>query len=192
MAIETPGPLYSYDDYAAIDDGRRYEVVEGELVSMPSPSHRHQELVLRLTIALREHVRVRRAGTVVLAPFDVVLKSERPAVVLQPDVVFVSDEHRDRLTKANLQGAPDLAVEVLSPTNARLDRMRKLRLYARYGVRELWLVPFDVDRVEVLTLGPGGRYGKAALVEPGDVLNSPLLPGFSLNVAEIFDDLPAP
>jgi len=110
---------------------------------------------------------------------------ERPAVVVQPDLIFVARAHGERLASHGLVGVPDIAVEVLSPSNARIDTIRKLGIYARHGVREYWIVPDEFDRIEVLRLD-GARYGKPQLYEPGEVLSSPLLPGFALEVAELF------
>src|SRR4051812_46419203 len=90
MSLELPTGLLSYDDYAAIDDGKRYEVIEGELILTPSPTRRHQRLVHRIATALEQHGQSHGAGEAYLAPFDVVLRAERPAVVLQPDVLFVT------------------------------------------------------------------------------------------------------
>jgi Uma2 family endonuclease len=186
MAIEVAHPLFSYDDYAALDDGNRYEVIEGELIMPPSPTVNHQIIVGQLNFLLDAHVRATGAGTVLTAPLDVVLRSERPGVVVQPDLMFVSKENFEILTKANIQGAPDLAIEVLSPSNQRLDTIAKRRIYAQYGVKEYWIVFPDADRIEVFTLSGTATYGKPTLYEPGDTLKTPLLPGFELALAFVF------
>lgn len=188
MAIEQPARPLSYDDYAAIDDGQRYQVVAGELVVTPAPSHRHQYVQAQLVRWLGNHVAASRAGVILGAPHDVVLRADRPAIVLQPDVLFIAQARRAIATEANVQGAPDLVAEILSPATARLDMMRKLPLYAEAGVAEAWIVPFHVDRVEVYRLDAAtGRYGKPQLFEPGDVLTSACLPGLALPVAELFE-----
>jgi Uma2 family endonuclease len=188
MATETPGKLFSYEDYAALDDGKRYQVLDGELIETSAPSERHQNVALNLAMILKSFVRENKLGKVMIAPFDVVFKAERPATVLQPDVLFVSKERKGIFTGANIHGVPDLVVEVLSPSSARLDVVRKLRIYAIYGVREYWIVPSDFDRVEVLKLDAGGTFAKPQLFEPGETLASALLPGFTLNVADLFED----
>lgn len=186
MAIDTPYFLSSYEDYAALDDDRRYEVLDGELVEMsPSPSRRHQYVTQRIFVALDAHART-GAGEAYIAPLDVVLQAFRPATVLQPDVLFVKRDHADRLTDANIQGPPDLVVEVLSPSRARVDSVRKLALYARFGVPEVWFVPVDADRVDRLALGENGLYGPPQAFCPGDTLQTPLLAGFTLEIAELF------
>lgn len=188
MALELPGRLLSYDDYAAIDDGHRYQVVDGVLVMSPTPNRRHQYIVLHLGLLLAPFVEREGLGEVAIAPLDVVLKAERPAVVVQPDVMFVSRARRDLLTPANIQGAPDLVVEVLSPGTVRMDMGRKQALYAAHGVREYWVVPYEFDRIEVRTLGVESRFGKPQIFEPGDRLTTPLLPGLELDVAAIFPE----
>jgi Uma2 family endonuclease len=189
MSLENPTRLLSYDDYAAIDDGQRYQVIEGELVLTTSPALRHQWVVPLIWQALHQHAVATKAGKALIAPFDVVLRAERPAVVVQPDVLFICSEHLEIVTPANVQGVPDLVVEVLSPSNARLDAIRKLGLYAKYGVQEVWFVPLDFDRVETLRLQPDGHYAKPQLFLPGEEVSSALLPGFALPVASLFEGL---
>lgn len=186
MATEIRRTGLSYDDYAALDDGARYQVVEGELVMTPSPSVRHQRLVMAIGFGLREFVRPRKLGEVFIAPLDVVLRAERPATVLQPDVLFVSRDRGKQVTQLNLQGPPELIVEVLSPSNARLDTVRKSRLYAEYGVDECWFVSHEFDRVEVWRRPTDGTYGFRELYLPGQQLATDLLPGFLLDVAALF------
>jgi Uma2 family endonuclease len=187
MSLENPTHLLSYDDYAAIDDGLRYQVIEGELVLMTSPARRHQWIVPLIWQALHQYAKT-AGGAAYIAPFDVVLRAERPAVVLQPDVLFVLADRLQVISDANVQGAPDLAVEVLSPSNARLDTIRKLGLYAKYGIEEVWFVPQEFDRVETLRLQPNGHYAKPQLFVPGEDVTTPLLPGFAMPVSDLFEE----
>jgi Uma2 family endonuclease len=121
------------------------------------------------------------------APFDVVLRAERPAIVLQPDLMYLSPQRLDRRTGSNIQGAPDLVVEVLSPGTAMLDLTRKKSLYASYGVDEYWVVRPAERRVDVLRR-TGDHFGQAVTLEPGETLRSALLPGFALELAALFAD----
>jgi Uma2 family endonuclease len=152
----------------------------------PAPFLRHQYVAGNIYTELNLHLRSHPDGQVFIAPTDIVLRAERPATILQPDVCFVSKANAERLTSANIQGPPDLVVEVLSPGNARKDAVRKLGLYQRYGVPEYWIVPEACDRIEVLRLDPTGHYGKPLLFVPGEQLTTPLLPGFELTVAKVF------
>lgn len=187
MALELPKPPIGYAEYAAIDDGNRYQLIEGELFMTPSPSQRHQRVLGQLYGAFFVHLREHGGGDVFFAPFDVVLKASKPGTVVQPDLMFISNERHERLTEANVQGAPDLVVEVLSPSNARLDTIRKLAIYAASGVREYWIVPDDFDRVEVLRRAPDGGFQRPELYLPGDVLQTDLLPGLAIPVESLFE-----
>ncbi|MDB5101156.1 MAG: hypothetical protein JWM80_5577 [Cyanobacteria bacterium RYN_339] len=186
MATE-PHALLSYEDYAAIDDDERYEVLDGVLTPMgPAPFIRHQLVAPQIWRALDDYAKRTRTGIALIAPTDVVLESMRPATVLQPDVLYLCD--RAKLTKANVQGPPDVVVEVLSASTARKDAIRKLALYERFGVQEFWMVPLHADRIEVLRLGQDGRFGNPLLFKVGDILTTPLLPGFELDVASVFPE----
>jgi Uma2 family endonuclease len=187
MALELPDGLWAYDDYAALDDGHRYQVVDGVLVLSPSPSELHQEILRRLTVAVSAHLALHPGGRMYFAPFDVVLRAERPAIVLQPDLMYLSPQRLDRRTGSNIQGAPDLVVEVLSPGTAMLDLTRKKSLYASYGVDEYWVVRPAERRVDVLRR-TGDHFGQAVTLEPGETLRSALLPGFALELAALFAD----
>ncbi len=141
----------TYADYAALpDDGQRYQLVEGELVMTPSPTRWHQLVIGLIHARLHEFVERHGLGEVLMAPLDVVLDDHN---VLQPDVLFVSHQRDAALTDANIQGAPDLCVEARSPGTERLDRLRKLALYARFGVPHYWIVDVRARSIEEYTLG---------------------------------------
>lgn len=170
----------TYDDLVMFpDDGLRRELLGGELIVSPSPSLRHQDVVLCLGMALRMHVEAHGGGRVFVAPVDVVL-SQRD--VVEPDVIFVADHQVDMLTEANIRGAPALLVEVLS--TPRIDRVRKRDLYARFGVPAYWIADPDADRVEVYRL-TGDRYAKPEILDMGDRLTYEVLPGFAVEVAKL-------
>ncbi len=175
-----PAIPWTYDDYVDLpDDGKRYEIVEGEVFVTPAPNIHHQDIVGWLFVTLYEHVRRHGGGRVFVAPVDAVLS---PTNVVQPDIVFVADADNDRITPANLQGPPTLAVEVLS--EARHDRVRKRRLYARFGVAEYWIVDPEGERVEVYRLD-GQTYPTPTLLEAGTALTTGFLPGLSIDVATL-------
>lgn len=186
MAIVNPQQLLNYDDYVALGDEQRYEVLDGVAYELSTPSIRHQRIVMELGFAMYGFVKQHRLGELFAVPMDHVMRAERPATIVQPDIAFIARENKHRLTKPNVQGAPDLAVEVLSPSTARRDRMQKLALFARFGVQEVWFIPFDVDRVEVMKLRDDGHYTPPEILEPGLVLRTDLLPGFEIPVADIF------
>jgi Uma2 family endonuclease len=153
----TARTAWTYEDYAALpDDGKRYEIHDGELCEMTGPSTLHQIVSANLSDVLRAHVKARRLGIVLYAPLDVIL-SARPTetTVLQPDLVFVDPGRQSVLKMRGVEGAPTLAVEILSPSTAAIDRGRKRRLYARYGVPYLWFVDPIARNIEALTLRDG-------------------------------------
>lgn len=173
---------YTYDDYLAINDGNRYEIIEGELVLTPSPGFIHQNIVVKIEAAIRSLVEQSNAGVTLIAPFDVVLSE---SVVLQPDVLYISRARYHLITSTCLKGAPDLVVEVISPASGRNDRIIKSRLYRKYGVKEYWLVDPGAKTVEVLTADDRGWY-QAGAYDEEDTLFSPLLSGLQIKLKEIF------
>ena len=173
---------FTYEDYRNTPDGIRYELLDGELIEMPSPKEIHQRLVLLLGSLFLSFVSARKLGDAYIAPFDVVLSD---TIVVQPDVIFVSNERSHIITEDNIRGAPDLVVEILSPSNARNDTEVKREFYERHGVNEYWMVDTDARNITVLFLGENG-YELAAIYGEGQTLTSPTLPGFSLNLDDIF------
>ena len=175
-------PGLTYEDYARLPDDERYELINGELTLMPSPKEIHQTMAGRLFLSVGTFVRAMHLGKVYFAPFDVILSD---ADVVQPDLIFVSSERSHVITEDNVRGAPDLVVEILSPSTADYDRTVKRDLYARHGVPELWLVDPYAGTVTVLTPGADG-YDVHAVHDDGDTLTSPTLAGFRLNLSELF------
>ena len=132
-----PGNL-TYDDYVRLpDDGRRYEILDGELDVSPAPTPRHQRVLLKLVAILHRHAEERGLGQVYVAPIDVILARDS---IVQPDLVFVAAGRESIVTERAIEGPPDLVGEVLSPWSDRGDRVAKARLYARYGIRHYWIV----------------------------------------------------
>jgi len=175
--------LVTYEEYAAMpDDGNRYEVIEGELCVVPAPNRKHQRVLLNLLMELANFVKTHELGHMYVSPFDVVLSNIN---VVQPDILYVSNGRLNILTDAGAAGAPDLAVEVLSPSTRRRDRVTKLRLYENFGVEEYWMVDMErasvhVHRREGDKLVPAG--------EARETLETPLLPGLTIEVAGLFED----
>jgi Uma2 family endonuclease len=174
----------TYDDFCLLpEDGKRREIIEGELFVTPSPQAPHQRAVTRLTIRLGEFVETHHLGEVFVAPFDVVFSEFD---VVEPDLLYISNARAGILTGKNVQGAPDLVVEVLSETTARVDRSIKLKLYGRFGVQEYWLIDPQGPSAEIYRRGEEGL-GLVAELSPMDALDSPLLPGFSLPLRKLIE-----
>jgi Uma2 family endonuclease len=157
-------------------------LLEGETNLAPAPSDKHHAVVVKLLVALYQFVTEHRLGQVRVSPYDVVLSNYD---VVQPDVLYVSNARANIITPANIQGAPDLVVEVVSPSSAEYDRGYKRTLYSRSGVLEYWLVDPDTETVEVLTVSAQGLAVYASY-RRGEALRSPLLAGLALDLGSIF------
>ncbi len=177
-----PRIKFTVNDYMTAPPDKRYQLLDGEMIVAPSPTERHQAISGNLYVILRQYVNLRNLGRVWYAPLDVVLSNHD---VAQPDVFFISNERSDIVTEANIQGAPDLVVEVLSPGTTQYDRGYKRSLYGHHGVREYWLVDPEAETVEVLTSNSEGLVSHGTY-HRGDMLTSPLLEGLSISLEQIF------
>lgn len=177
--------LITYEDYLRLpDDGNRYEIIDGELVLNPAPALRHQIILINLLVAFRLYFRENGGGQVVIAPFDVVLS---PHQVYEPDLLVITDARQSILTEKNVSGAPDLVIEILSPGTRRKDETLKRANYERYGVSEYWIVDPEEETVAI-DRRAGTAFTRVAVLESetGGTLETPLIPGFSMTVAEVF------
>jgi Uma2 family endonuclease len=166
------------------EDGNRYELYDGELRVVPSPLPRHQMISIRLAEALIAY-RHRHGGLVVTAPFDIVLSAHD---VVQPDLVyFRPDTARGIDPDAPVQFVPDLAIEILSPSTARIDRGRKRDLLARYGLGEYWIVDPHAKRIEVSVLE--GHDFRTPLMCDHGTCHSVTVPNLAVSLAPLFGDL---
>ncbi|ACV61086.1 protein of unknown function DUF820 [Desulfofarcimen acetoxidans DSM 771] len=184
MGLNVPtvstGKKYTIEDYLKLDDGQSYELIEGELILVPRPRTKHQKIANRFFANLDRFVLMNNLGEV-NGDVDVYLEEE----VVAPDVFFVAKERLTIVGEMNIQGAPDLVVEVLSPSTARYDRKKKSRLYFRNGVKEYWLADPDQQLVEVLVAGEK-EWKWIGVFDREDILTSNLLPGLEINLGEIF------
>ena len=172
----------TYQDYAALEDDNRYELLDGELILVASPNRDHQLVSVRLLTRMYSFVEENDLGWVFDAPFDVLFTDTN---VAQPDILFVSREREHILTHANVQGAPDLIVEILSPSSSTRDWRDKRELYAAHGVREYWIVDPANRIVSVLLLLDGVLEIEQTLT--GDeTATSTVLDGFSVGLGSIF------
>ena len=184
MVIETRTRL-TYQDYLNLPESDdRFELIDGELYMTPPPIPEHQGFLGELHVALHTFVRENRLGRVYFAPIGVVLSEDD---VFQPDLIFISNERLHIINWGHaVQGAPDLAVEVLSPSTARRDRTLKRERYARFGVREYWIADIVARTIEVNVLS-GDEFTTIGVYGDGDVLVSPLFPGFSMDISDAFE-----
>jgi Uma2 family endonuclease len=181
------GRKLTYDDFVLLpDDGLRHEIIDGRHYVTPSPSVRHQELVGRLYFEIEHYLRQHPGtGRVFMAPLDVVFTYWD---VVEPDLLFVAADQGAILSETNVQGAPALVIEVLSPGTRKTDEHAKRRLFDRGGVREYWLVDPDVRASTIVRRAADGSFPVACRLSAhtGDTISTPLLPGFSLRLVDLF------
>jgi Uma2 family endonuclease len=181
--VERVQPRVSFADLErAPEDGRRYELYDGEVYVVPAPMPRHQRVQMRLVEWLDEYAESVGAFAVD-SPIDIVFSEHD---VLQPDVVFFGPAraHLVDLDRA-IRHAPDLCVEILSPATEATDRGRKMQMFARYGVPEYWIVDPAQEVLEVLRL-EAGSYVLVQRAAKDDEVQSAVIPGTALRVGRIF------
>jgi Uma2 family endonuclease len=180
VAAESPVKL-TYEDYKNTPEDERYELLDGELVMSEAPRIVHQSVDMELGTLMNLFVKENDLGRVFSAPTDVVLSD---TIVVQPDLLFVSKQRAHIITEQNIQGAPDLVVEILSPSTANRDWTIKRGFYARYGVKELWIVDPDAKIVWVMLLRDGD-FRNMRVYGEGQSVTSTTLEGFTVDMDEI-------
>jgi Uma2 family endonuclease len=187
MALhDLPAKKLTYEDYLLIpEDGKRHEIIDGEHYVSAAPFVRHQRIVLRLALHLGNHVAAHPVGEIFIAPTDVILS---PHDIVEPDLLYISNERSSIVEEKNIQGAPDLVIEIHSGSSRRIDRGAKRRAYERWGVLEYWMLDPERKEADVCERTAKGLLRQRALLSAGDVLTTPLLPGLEIPLAEIFRD----
>jgi Uma2 family endonuclease len=181
--VKVVRPRISYADLERTpEDGRRYELYDGEMYVVPAPVPKHQIVQQSLAEILHAYA-AKHGGFSVPSPIDIVFSQYD---VLQPDIVYFTPEraHLIDIERA-IQDAPDLCIEVLSPSTRDTDRGRKMPVFARYGVREYWIADPDVRGIEIYTL-KGAGYVLAGAVSGDERVTSPLLPGLTFAAGSVF------
>ena len=181
MVQVKPKAKLTYDDYANLPGDERYELIDGELNLVASPREIHQrilKILFRMIVAAEDS----GLGWVYFAPLDVVLTEHN---VVQPDLLFISRERRHIITAANVQGAPDLVVEILSPSIRKRHWTPKLELYERHGVKEMWLIDSEAG-IAWLMLPQDGRLEVVGEYKEGQSFNSPTLGGLNIDLTDVF------
>jgi Uma2 family endonuclease len=177
----------TYDDLESIPqerEGDRHEIIDGELVVTPAPIPGHQDTSANIFVPMHSHVVERRLGKVYFAPIDIRFT---PDNVLIPDIVFVAQDRLHIIGLKAIDGPPDLVVEILSPGTRRRDPSVKRELYARFGVREYWIVDPRARTVEVLQL-VGNGYRRVPHTTDGSI-QSRVLPDLRLTLEMVFEDI---
>lgn len=172
--------IYTVDDYMKLDDGNRYELIGGRLIMTPKPRPKHQEISGEIFNQVKNYLQQNPIGKVYYE-VDVHIGDE----VVAPDVFFVVNERLDIIGELYLSAAPDLTVEILSPSTARDDKRTKSRLYYDNNVKEYWLVDPVHQVIDIFKAGED-CWKHAGAFGTQDVLTTSLLPGLELNVGTIF------
>ena len=171
------------EDYRALPEGGpQYQLIEGDLYMSPSPNRFHQDISRNIELIIANYLANHPIGIVYDAPLDVYLNDDN---VFQPDLVFVARENYQVLTDAGIEGVPDLAIEILSPSTAKLDQNAKLRVYAQSGVKEFWVVDPETTTVAVYYLQQNATH-PAAVYSTADRFTSGLFPELEFSVADFF------
>jgi len=152
LYMATKTKVWTYDDYYKLDDEKRYEVIEGELIEMSAPRIIHQRISMNLSVELVLYLRKHKIGEVFASPCDVVLSAVN---TFQPDLLFISQENLKIIQEKNISGTPDLVIEILSPSNKDHDRIKKFNLYERFRVKECWIIDSDEKTIKVYVLEAG-------------------------------------
>lgn len=189
LSALNPDALYTYRDYLSWSFTERVELILGKIFPMsPAPKTQHQHCLMALSSRFFTHLN--NSCHVFPAPFDVILAQdgdyENAATVLQPDITVVCD--RQKLRAEGCFGAPDLVVEIISPSTVKRDLHEKMKLYEQFGVREYWIV-HPRDRTLVIhNPGPDGLYLPSRLLTTGDFIQSSVFPGMQLELDTLFTD----
>lgn len=175
----------TYDDVVRIpDDGKRHEIIDGVHYVTPAPVPRHQQLIGRLHLSIAHFLEGRpELGEAYLSPLDTVFSTWD---VVEPDLLFVAADQLEILTDANIQGAPALVVEILSPSTRQRDLGIKRQLFDHGGVREYWVVDEKAREVTVYRRMPDGSLPLVERLGHDATLSTPLLPEWSLALAHLF------
>lgn len=177
---------FTYEDYLLLpDDGKRYEIIEGELYMAPAPNTKHQNISSELFRRIANFVVENNLGLVYCAPYDILFSD---ANIVQPDILFISKTNRFVIKDKNVQGAPDLIVEITSPSTKKRDIALKKRLYGKFKVKEYWIAFAEEEKVEVWRL-LDNDYVLDASYDKKDILKSPLLQGLAIKLSEVFRDI---
>ena len=186
MSSQTQTVAFTYEDYLLFrDDGNRHELIDGDHFMTPAPSTKHQRVSINLSTLLKNYLVQHPIGTGFTAPCDVVLSN---IDVVQPDLLFVSAARTSLITEQNIQGPPDLVIEILSETTRKTDEIVKRKLFERYGVAEYWIVDPELEIVKVYRPTDQGYARVEELAHEAEGrLSTPLLPGLDIPLSEIFE-----
>ncbi|MFH1898653.1 MAG: Uma2 family endonuclease [Candidatus Desantisbacteria bacterium] len=183
LAVDLREDIWTYEDYLTLpNDGKTYQVIGGDLFMTAAPLIYHQAISRNLAFIIWEFVKDHDMGEVFNSPVDIVFGSTN---VVQPDIVYVSKKRLDIIREKAIFGAPDLVIEILSPTTLQMDVLLKKALYQRFGVREYWIVDPKEQKVEVFVM-EGGKYESKGIFFQQDVVEVRMIQGLKVNLTDVF------
>ena len=192
MAKHTENERFTYADYLTWPDGERWEIIDGEAIAMcPAPGMRHQLISGELFRQLANHLKGKPCKAFA-APFDVRLSErtgltdEKIETVVQPDIIVVCD--KSKLDDKGCKGAPDLVIEILSPSTSKMDMQNKFFLYQRVGVKEYWLVHPSDKTLMVFRRNDQNEFGRADMYASDDTVSVPLLGELIIDLNDVFSE----
>ncbi|WP_295653671.1 Uma2 family endonuclease [uncultured Mucilaginibacter sp.] len=181
--LTTEKKKYTVQDYMMLEEGAPFQLIHHDLIMSPSPTIQHQNVIVKLLQAFLIYMnQTNNNGLLLCAPMDVKLDDGN---VYQPDLLFVSEERKPALVKERIEGAPDLVIEILSPSNAYYDLKSKKDIYEKYGVKEYIIVDPIQENAEIHFI-ENGVYVLKQKANKTQLLNSVLLPGLVFDLAKIF------
>jgi Uma2 family endonuclease len=181
-AMETTTQTFTYADYQKLPESEPCQLIGGELIMSPAPTLYHQQIIGNIFSALREYVIQKKLGKIFFSPVDVYLDNEN---IFQPDIVFISTERSSILDEQKINGAPDVVIEILSPSTAYYDLKKKKEIYEKYGVKEYWIVD-PMEKTIDLLVHENGIFvtkGRAAI---NQTISSMVIPGCVIQTNDIF------
>lgn len=179
---------YSYADFQTWDESERWEIIDGVPYMQATPLRIHQEILVAILIQIANYL-TGKPCKVYPAPFCVRLDIEKNDKdvrnVVEPDITIVCD--KSKLDEKGCVGAPDMIVEILSPSSGKNDKLIKFNKYEKAGVKSYWLVEPDQKLVSVFTLQPDGKYGRPDIYTDDDKVALSIFPDFEIDLESVFD-----
>lgn len=173
---------YTIDDYLMLEEGAPFQLINYDLITSPAPNPLHQAIVARLSQLILNFLEEKNISGYTAGSVDVVFDEGN---VLQPDFLYITTERETSIVKNRIEGAPDLAIEILSPSNAYYDLRQKKDIYEKYGVKEYIIIDPIIQTAELYALKDGVYYLHKKAQKPGQ-LDSLILSGFTFDLNRIF------
>lgn len=183
LAVDLKEDIWTYEDYLTLpNDGKKYQIIGGNLYMSPPPIVYHQTVSRNLEFILWEFVKKHSMGDIFFAPIGVVFDNTN---VVEPDIIYISNEKMGIKKEKAIFGAPDLIIEILSPSTLKVDVLLKKTLYQRFGVREYWMIDPKKKKVEVYFLEEG-QYILQGIFSQQDTVEVKTIQGLKVDLADVF------